>query len=615
MSEIIIPAFSKADYATTAPFEWLYQYRENKFVLIQLQSRLKEMAGAVGVRNFMALWRAYTEAMRDGSKTDVEGATLFTDQPVELLSGEDICEDNGITVTDKMGFEVRVCAHPLLPVKRMENIDTGEQKVELAFRRGNVWKHGVFDRTVLSSAQKIVDLSRFGMDITTENARDVVRYLSVIDALNYDKIGEVQSVGRLGWVGHGQFSPYVEGLRYDGDANYQSMYKAVKSCGDLSAWIEVAKEGRRSSLITRVMLAASFASVLVEICDALPFIVHAWGGAGSGKTVGLMLASSVWANPESGAYWHTFNGTSVGREQMAGFLNSLPLCFDELQIIKDKHDFDQMIYTLCEGVGRLRGAKNGGMQQTLTWRNAIITTGEMPITSASSGGGAVNRVINADCQDEKLFADPREAVSIIRRNYGHAGRLFVEYVSTEEGRQEVLNAQKAAYNALTDGDATEKQALSASLLIAADAVATALFFNDGWQLTAYDLKPLLVTKAEADFNARCYDWLCGYVSANGARFDDSADNHGECWGKIEDSYAYIVTAVFNRIMLENGYNGTSFLAWAKRNGKLRTSNDRERAKVKTRIGKVPTWCICLALPLEGEEVDEPMPFDDVQQQF
>ena len=613
MSEIIIPAFGKGDFATTAPFEWLYQFRKERFVMLQLQGRLKEMAGAVGVRNFMSLWRAYCESMRATEGVSVEGATSFTDQPIELMSGEYVCEDDGVTVTDKMGFDVRVISHPLLPVKRMENIDTGEQKMEIAFRRGNAWKYGVFDRTVLSSSQKIVDLSRYGMDITTENSRDVVKYLSVLDALNYDKIGEVQSVGRLGWVGNGMFSPYVDDLRYDGDANYQSMYRAVKQVGSLNTWIEAAKEGRRSSIVTRVMLAASFASVIVKMCDALPFFVHAWGGAGSGKTVGLMLATSVWANPESGAYWHTFNSTNVGREQMAGFLNSLPLCFDELQIVKDKRDFDTMIYTLCEGAGRLRGAKNGGMQQTVTWQNTIITTGEMPITQASSNGGAVNRVINADCQDEKLFENPREIVTTLRKNYGIAGRLFVEYVSTEEGRREVLDAQKAAYNALIDGEATDKQSLSASLLIAADAIASALFFNDGLELTPSDLEPVLVTKGEADFNARCYDWLCGFISANGARFDDGEDQRGECWGVIEGGYAYIVATVFARIMTENGYNAASFLSWARRNGKIKVQDDsdKKRVKYKKRIGKIPTWCVCVALPLDGTEVQEiDLPFMD-----
>ena len=441
------------------------------------------------------------------------------------------------------------------------------------------------------------------MDITTESARDVVKYLATIDALNYDKIGEVRSVGRLGWVGHELFCPYVPDLRYDGDAGYAATYKAVHPQGTLEGWLEAARHGRESSIYTRVMLAASFASVLVEPCDALPFFVHAWGGSGNAKTVSLMLAASVWADPTAGAYYKTFNATGVGQEMTAGFLNSLPLCLDELQIVKDKKDFDQTIYTLCEGVGRSRGAKAGGLQRMQTWRNAIITTGEMPITNSDSGGGAVNRVINMDCQDEKLFADPRWAVSVMRKNYGHAGRAFVEHL-TGGAMERAKELQKEYYAKLTEQDSTEKQALSASLLLAADTIATELLFQDGLALTVDDLAPMLVTRAEADVNARCYEWLTGFIAVNSNRFDESADNKGEVWGKIEGDTCYFVATKFEQIMREYGYSSSSFLSWCSRVGKIKRQDGRNY-KSLLRIRKTPTRVLQLLLPPEGfVEVDD-----------
>ena len=44
----------------------------------------------------------------------------------------------------------------------------------------------------------------------------------------------------------------------------------------------------------------------------------------------LMLAASVWANPEMGKYIHTFNSTAVAQELSASFVNSLPLIFNHL---------------------------------------------------------------------------------------------------------------------------------------------------------------------------------------------------------------------------------------------------------------------------------------------
>lgn len=600
-----VPRFKRADFDGTAPYDYIYKFAANAFQMMQVYNVVAAQAKEVGVKNFAKMWESYKRVQRgSGYNLDIEqAATNFPDQPMELRCGRYTCDAGGVSCEDKGGYHTLVCSHPLMPVKRMENIDTGEQKVEIAFSRGGVWRYNVVDRTVLSSANKIVDLSRYGMDITTESARDVVKYLATIDALNYDKIGEVRSVGRLGWVGDHLFSPYVPDLRYDGDAGYAATYKAVHPQGTLEGWLEAARHGRESSVITRVMLAAAFASVLVEPCDALPFVVHAWGGTGAGKTVGLMLAASVWADPTAGAFYKTFNATGVGQEMTAGFLNSLPLCLDELQVIKDKKDFDQTIYTLCEGVGRSRGAKAGGLQRMQTWRNAIITTGEMPITNSDSGGGAVNRVINMDCQDEKLFADPRWAVSVMRKNYGHAGRAFVEHL-TGGAMERAKELQKEYYAKLTEQDSTEKQALSASLLLAADTIATELLFQDDLALTVEDLAPMLVTRAEADVNARCYEWLTGFIAVNSNRFDESADNKGEVWGKIEGDTCYFVATKFEQIMREYGYSSSSFLSWCSRVGKIRRQDGRNY-KSLLRIRKTPTRVLQLLMPPEGfVEVDD-----------
>ena len=51
---------------------------------------------------------------------------------------------------------------------------------------------------------------------------------------------------------------------------------------------------------------------------------------------------------------------------------------------------------LTEGIGKGRGAKTGGLQRIQTWKNCIMTTGEQPITTGASGGGAVNRISEID---------------------------------------------------------------------------------------------------------------------------------------------------------------------------------------------------------------------------
>lgn len=564
---------------------------------------MKEKAGAVGVKNFITLWNAFLETKRQANISIECNVTEFEGQPAELMCGEYRCDEYGITTFDKYGFEIEVCSHPIMPVRRLINIDSGEVKIELAFKRGNVWRTLIIDNVVLSSAQRIVDLARQGIAVTSENSRDMVKYLSTIESLNYDRIEEINSVGRLGWIkGHG-FSPYVDNLQFDGEASFRNMFAAVDQRGDCSAWLGCVKDIRKRGLIARIMLAASFASALVDPCHALPFFVHIWGGTEAGKTLGLMLAASVWANPAMGEYIHTFNSTAVGLELTAGFCNSLPLCVDELQIVRDRKNFDSTIYMMTEGIGRSRGAKSGGVQTLQTWRNCIITTGEMPINNPGSGGGAVNRVIEIDCKDEKLFDQPREAAMTLRNNYGHAGKAFIEALQDEGALDRARALYAEISRQLASGSSTEKQTMAGALLLTADALAEETVFKDGVRLTITDIETFLTTREDVDQNARAYDWLLDFVASNPVRFMPAPANNGECWGLQDDEYIYFIKSVFDAKMQEGGFNSGSFLSWAKRQDKVECDNAGRNTKVKY-VNKGNARCVWLKRPPFTHDVVE-----------
>ena len=413
--EIIIPNFTKDDYLkTTKPYEWLYEFEDNPLKFNQLSALLKEKASGVGVKNFGTLLKSYTQLVKAQRGIFDENVTNFTDQPFELNCGKWVADDFGISGNDRNGLLVKACSHPIMPVGRLVNIDTGIEKLKLIFSKGKMWRELVVEKNILANKTKIVELANYGIGVNSENAKYLVSYLSEAEELNYDKIEEINAVSRLGWIDDYGFSPYVENLKFDGDLSYKHFFNAVSENGKYENWLSLAKEVRKNSIYARIMLAASFASVIVKVCGALPFFVHLWGGTETGKTVGLMLAASVWANPKMGAYIHTFNGTKVAQELAASFVNSMPLIIDELQIIKDKKDFDEIIYMLSEGVGKSRGKQSGGLQNVGTWQNCIITTGEMPITSNKSGAGAINRIIEIDCKNVKVFSNPAHVADVIK---------------------------------------------------------------------------------------------------------------------------------------------------------------------------------------------------------
>lgn len=596
-----IPEFTRDDYLkSTAPFEYLYQYNDNQFEQKQLLNILSQQAAGVGVRNLAALFKAYVASISGSNVVSSYNRTDFTGQALELDCGSWSASDVGIYGTDKLGFEITACYHPILPVQRLINIDSGIHKVKIAFSLGRRWNYVIEDRSTISDSRSIIGLSKYGVMVNSETAKPLVRYLSEVEQLNYDDIPEVASVGRLGWIDDYGFSPYVDDLVFDGEEEFRTRFESIRSRGSRQEWIDCCRKVRAGktpgNVIARIVLAASFASVLVKPCSCLPFFVHLWGGSETGKTVGLLLAASVWADPEIGKYIQTFNATDVGKELGAAFCNSLPLIIDELQMVKDnRKDFDKMIYQLSEGVGRARGKKSGGLQKTPTWRNCVITTGEFPIISPNSGAGAVNRTIEVDCHDIHLFDDPKAVAVALYNNYGFAGREFVEMLMDESNLEYARKLQERMQESLKTSDTMDKQTASAALILSADALAEEWIFKDGVRLTSADISKYLVSKETVNQNGRALQYLYDFVNINQAKFTpDSGDYSGEVWGDMDDNFIYIIKSKFDQILQDEGYNASAFIGWARNNRLVLPSQDGKVTKTKRIRGKV-TRCIWLKI--------------------
>ncbi len=592
MADEAIRQFTKQEFNTEAPYKLLFELRNNRFRYNQTFTILKDNAIKVGFKDFGRMLKAYAEEQA-GKGIIIDNVTQFDGQDLELKTGEWLADDFGVTRRNERNGEDIACVHPIMPVECLTNIDTGTEKLRISFRKGKFWRNEIYERRTIASANNILELANNGVAVTSESAKYLVRYLHDVENLNYEIIPKHNSVGRLGWTNTDGFSPYVDDLIFDGANNFKNIYDSVRSEGSFDTWLSMAKKVRASDSPARIMLAASFASVLLKILGKLNFIVHLWGGTEAGKTVSLMLAASVWACPAEDGYIQTFNGTQVAIELLEGFTNSMPLILDEFQLVKDKKMFESIVYMICEGIGRLRGKKTGGLQDTPTWKNCTLTSGESPITNASSGGGAVNRIIEIECKD-KLFDDAPGIADIIRRNYGHAGRLFITLLSQPGNSDEAERLYKEFYNALGT-DSTEKQTMAAAVLLTADALATKWIFTDKRALKVEDIEKYLHSKESVDVNLRAYEYFRDMVAANHYRFIfNNIQPNGECWGSISGYKTNVMKSIFERICSDGGYDAKALSSWMRQHGLSETADDRGFKKVSINGAKL--WCICMPEP-------------------
>lgn len=610
LQQVAIEHYTKNEYLySNKPYEFLLSlgpFQQSVALEVMADNAKKDCK----IGNFKTLFKRYSELVKQGNNTVLanNNTTAFTGQELELNCGIYKADDFGIE-TAIGNMPISVCVHPIMPTKRLTNIDTLTEKIELSYRKGAKWKHITIDKKIIASKNSIVALADLGIAVTSENAGFLVKYLHDIENLNYDKIPEFNSVGRLGWIEEEGFAPYVDNLEFDGDGNFKTYFESVKEKGSYDKWVALGVAVRESSLYARLVMAASFASVLVKPLGCLPFFLHLWGGTEAGKTVALMLAASVWANPELGRFMHTFNSTAVGREKSAAFVNSMPLIMDELQIVSDKKQFDKDIYMLSEGAGRTRGNKNGGVDKTPTWANCIITSGEMPITTASSGGGAVNRIVEIECK-EKIFTNPRTVADTVRENYGFAGKKFVEWLSNEDNvgyAKELFNDFRINFE---HSEVTEKQTMAMSLILTADTIIESLIFKDDRTLKIEEVTEFLKTRQEVSSNERALDYIYDFVAVNSLRFEEDVDdNKGEIWGTFDGDYICIIRNQFNKICIDGGFNPTAVLSWLKANNKIRVPKGKGFTLGKRIRNQIP-HCVWLKKQTESFEIEEIDDYDE-----
>lgn len=593
--------------------------QEDEIKKARLMIALADRAEELGVKTkFNTILRAYKRVDKEMRKQEhspslVENWTNFTGPYDNMRCGLWIASDKGVYAQKEGGLEDVACYHPILPIERLKNLETGDEQLKLAYKRNNRWEEIIVPKDLVATASKITALSKRGVAVTSENAKLLVRFLSDVENMNDNEIKVQYSTSKLGWIKSG-FIPYDTEIVFDGDSRFKQVFESIEQRGSRESWYEHVRKLRKTGRIEiKFMLAAAFASILIGPLGALPFIVDLWGETEGGKSVTLMLACSVWANPDESQYIGDFKTTDVALEARADLLNNLPMMLDDTSKTSSRirDNFEGIVYDLCSGKGKSRSNKDLGMNRENRWRNAILTNGERPMNSYVTQGGAINRILEVEC-GEKVYQDPQETAELIKKNYGFAGREFVDVIK-QIGFDEVERLQKEIQHEIHDDEKMQKQSISLSIVLAADRIATDYLFKDGQYINLEEAAQVLVDRNELSDNERCYQYILSEVDINGAKFDPNSQTN-EKWGLLEHGYAVIYNNVFDSICKKGGFSKKAFLSWADKNGLLQTQGG-QLTKVKKAEGR-SMRCVFLKMDPSIDEdgfqsvdaVQEELPF-------
>ena len=503
----------------------------------------------------------------------IKGAPVNLRQPEGWMYSE-----GGIRrIDEKTSLPVMVCRTPIILTQRLRSMETGEEKIEIAFKRDDAWHRAIFPRSTIFTARGITALSDLGCTVTSENAKQVVRFLEALEAENIDIITKADSTSTMGWQTRGRFLPgHGDDIILDIEPSLRGWAAAYHYSGTFEEWRALMEPHRQRDKF-RFIMAAGFTAPLLKVLQQRIFFIYNWGGSKGGKTAALKAALSAWGDPEH--LMINFNATQVALERMAGFYNDLPMGIDERQLAGSKQEsLEKIVYMIASGTGRARGSKAGGLQALNTWRTVALATGEEPLSTDTTQTGVSTRVLEiygGPFDDEKSASLMHQQTSL---QCGWAGPEFIRRIlQTDE------NSIRDYYSRMTEevykigGEASGSHIASISAVALVDAMIEGWIFHPdpdaeeppagvklpltlregAWDRAVEMAKTIIeeqLASGTGDVNEHATQFIVDWILSNKSQFGDRAI--GTCLGTVGPGgrQAYIFPSLLNQALEKAGYS-------------------------------------------------------------
>lgn len=537
------------------------------------------------------------EALKRAKAVDLEAEMReepITGAPLSLRTPEGwLFSDKGISWIDpKTHTPANVCRTPILLTQRLKSLETGDEKMEVAFKRDGEWQRAIYPRSVIFSSRSITTLADLGCTITSENSKNVVKFLGALESENIDIIPKNDATSTFGWQPGRRFIPgHDEGITLDIDPSQRGMAAAYCQNGTMERWIEHMAP-HRSREKFRFILAASFAAPLLRIVKQRIFFVYNWGGSKGGKTAALKAALSAWGDPER--LMVNFNATQVGLERTAAFYCDLPLGIDERQLAGNNQGaLEKIVYMIASGTGKIRGAKSGGIQTVHQWRTVALATGEEPLSTETSQTGVSTRVLEIyggpfDNEQDAALMHQQAAMDC-----GWAGPAFIEHILQMDEREIVERYEDMQrYIRETSQGKNGSHIAGIAAVALADSLIDEWFFGGNPRESVAEAKrmaaSILINQVEAnttDVNENAVQFIVDWVLANRSYF--GANAIGTCLGFTSETgnTAYIFPSMLNQALTKAGYSPRKTMKYMAERDLIGTDTDRKTGKKQYSIIK------------------------------
>lgn len=578
-----------------------------------------ELYGKNGMDALEQVKTAMSKAETVDLKTEAENLPdLVAGMPVKLREPEGWkLSDDGIFKYDSRTEQYkRVCRTPIIIVKRLRNIETDEEKIQIAFKIRNNWRYGIFNSTTIYQSRNIVSLADLGALITSENAKQVVSFLEALESENIDRIKEAKSVSQLGWATEKNFLPGHGGdMQLDVDATAQTYIKVLETHrGTIEGWCTMLSEHRKRNKF-RFLLASAFVPLLLGVVfKNRNVVVYLWANSATGKTAALKAALSAFGNPDN--LMLSFNSSQVGFEKTMSLFNNIPVGIDERQLAGTRQEFvEKLVYMAGEGKGKQRGTKSGGIQRAQSWQTWVLATGEEPIVQTCTKEGVSSRVIEIYGKQFESEKDAKDMHIKTADCHGVAWGIFVERLIDADINQ-IKDVYQKIVDALWELDTGHSYTHcdTISLAATADYLLSVWIFNEerteaykNAYNMAFEILNMQPTTKEREVNGFASDYVVEWIQSNEKHF--TTDYIEPRYGFMRCGKCYIFPMQLQNALTSAGFSYKKTLKYLYEN-ELISSEKAIVKSIESKSVKVIEFDYNKAINRNNEVPDGFVPIDE-----
>jgi hypothetical protein len=216
-------------------------------------------------------------------------------------------------------------------------------------------------------------------------------------------------------------------------ASFASNYQTK---GSFEVWKDTVNSYGRKGMEARAFaFFMGFGSLLVRHTNVEGFVIHLMSNAsGTGKSTILHAIASIYGNPKPQIV--NAKDTINAKLQIMGTLHNLPALFDEITNMTPIEKSD-VVYQATQGRAKHKALQHesGIRVNTTSWETALISTGNSSLVDdllslKAIPDGELNRLlefyIEKDESEDATWS--RTHFGKLYDNYGHAGRVFAQYL-------------------------------------------------------------------------------------------------------------------------------------------------------------------------------------------